>query len=179
MWYNLIKYRYGPGSQRYCGAWGRVKKYPSHLIKDQKFIDGNSRCITAWGSPICCSPFIKHYAEAFSLEGKSHKKVCALKQMCNYTKLSYGCWTNFPHKEILEENCGLYHLWFIWVQMPETRNELELEQHLYSSKCLLPPTQGLGTGCPHHLERTIETDSWLIPWCWKYSGCPQTLGSLF
>lgn len=24
--------------------------------------------------------------------------------------MSYGCWMNFPHKEILEENFGLYHL---------------------------------------------------------------------
>lgn len=44
----------------------------------------------------------------------------------------------------------------------ETRNNLELEQHLCPPKSLLPPRRALGTGGPHHSERTImETHSWL------------------
>lgn len=44
----------------------------------------------------------------------------------------------------------------------ETCNDLELEQHLRPPKSLLPPRQGLETGGSHHIERTMQTHSWLI-----------------
>lgn len=46
----------------------------------------------------------------------------------------------------------------------ETRNNLELEQHLRPPKSLLPPRQGLETGGSHHIEDNRNTQL-ADPWC--------------
>lgn len=106
-------------TQRYCGSWRRVqekkkKKKKAHLIKDQKFTNSCGQCKTELrvDTPkcllTCSSQFIKHFTEPFSVEGKTRKRVHALtvppstKKKCIYIKLSYGCRTNLPYKDLWE-----------------------------------------------------------------------------
>lgn len=60
------------------------KKKKAHLIKDQRFTHGYGQCKTAPRVYTLkyvltrFSQFIKHFAEASSVEGKTHKEVRAL-----------------------------------------------------------------------------------------------------